>query len=108
QKLVSTQCVAGTVVPGTRDLPVAIGVEDLSAPTHSSTLRLQFVFRVGKGLVVNLGVDPTNDWTAEFVEVQRLVRIVVELEVMGAVAGFDQLPLLRFGIVERSLASTIR
>src|SRR5262249_6406767 len=52
QKLVSTECVSGAVVPGTRDLSIAVGVENLSAPAHSGTLRLRFVFRLSKRLVV--------------------------------------------------------
>src|SRR5205814_21057 len=42
---------------------------------------------------------------AQFVEIQRLVGIVIELQMVSAVAGFNELPLLRLRIVVRGLAA---
>jgi hypothetical protein len=46
---------------------------------------------VGRGhrLVVNLGIDPAENGTTQLVEVNRLIRIVVDHHMMRGIAGFD-------------------
>src|SRR5690606_4475980 len=58
-------------VPRPRDLPVAVRVEDLRAPA----LRRLLVARQ----VELTRVDPADDRTEQLVEVERVVRVVVEL-----------------------------
>ena len=95
-------------VPRLRDLSVAVGIDHLAAPADRRLLRLGLVLRLGEGRVVDLRVDPAEDRAAQLVEVDRLVRVVVELQVVRAVAGFNQLPLGGLGIVERGLTAAAR
>src|SRR4030095_1341207 len=73
----------GDLIPRrSRDAAIAVGVHDLSAPPN----RLLLVLR----LVVDLRIDPADDRPRQLVEVHRLIRIVVELQVMRGVAGVDE------------------
>jgi hypothetical protein len=73
------------LVPWLRDLAVAVRVDDLRAPP----LRGLLVARA----IVFARVEPADDRAEQLVEIERLVRVVVELQVMRGKAGVDQLEL---------------
>ena len=82
-------------IPRPRDLSIAVRIEHLPAPAD----RFLFVLR----LVVHLGVDPAEDGAGQLVEIHRLVRVVVELQVVGGIARVDERELLRAAVIERGL-----
>ena len=94
-------------IPRLRDLSVAVGIDHLAAPAHRGLLRLVLVLGLGERRVVDLRVDPAEHRPAQLVEVHGLVGVVVELQMVRAVAGFDQLPLRRLRIVERGLTAAV-
>ena len=77
-------------IPRFGDLAIAVGVQHLAAPAHG----LLFIV----GLVVHLGVDPAEDGAGQLVEIQGLVRIVVELQMMRGKTRIDQRELARFRV----------
>ena len=83
-------------VPRLRDLAVAVAVDDLRAPA----LRRLLV----AGAVVLARVDPADDRPEQLVEVDRLIGVVIELQVMRRETRIDQRELARRRIVERRLA----
>ena len=86
------------LVPRFGDLAVAVGVDDLRAPAIGQLLVM--------GLVPHAGVDPAEDRTQQFVEVQGVILVVAEIEMVGGVAGVDQFELAGLGIVYRGLTVT--
>src|SRR5262249_967316 len=90
-------------IPRSGDFSVAIRIEHLTAPAASGLLGFTLVFGPRQGLIVNLRIDPSEDRTAQLVEIHRFVRVVIELQMMRAVACFNQLPFLSLRIVVRRL-----
>ena len=84
------------LVPRLRDLAVTVRVDDLRAPT----LRSLLVARA----VVLAHVEPADDRAEQLVEVQRLIRVRVELQVMRREARVDELELAGLGVVDGRLA----
>ena len=56
-------------------------------------------------LLVNLGIDPAKNWPDQLVKVQRLVRVVVELQVVRGEARVDQRKLPALGVPVGCLAA---
>ena len=82
QHVLDGSTAAAQLIPGPRDLSITVGIQNLTAPADCSLLGFDFVFGLRIDLIVNLRVDPSDDWPAQFVEVHGLVRIVIELEMV--------------------------
>ena len=105
-----------TRVPGPRDPPVAVGVDDRGAPAlgHLGPGR-----QACRSLVPNLihegtrwpvqqggGSYPADDPTVA-AEVERIFRVLSELEVVGPEAGVDEREFLRVWMEHRSLPPAV-
>src|SRR5437667_1031400 len=97
---------ARLLIPRPGDLSITVGIQHLTTPAHRVLFSLDLIFRCSKGRIVNLGVNPTDHGTTEFVEIHRLIRIIVELKMVCGVARVNQSELLRFGVIERCLPPT--
>src|SRR5262249_1201995 len=95
-------------VPGPCVLAIPIRIHNLTTQAAGGLFAFTLVFGFGQSLIVDLRVEPAEHRSAQFVVVNGFVGIVIELEMVRAVARLNQLPFLSLRIVVRRLTAAAR